>query len=56
MAPVTGVSTWPGAALKGPAIIAEDETSTIVGANFSEDRQPGYIILRAVNTTAITSC
>ena len=31
----------PGARIKGPAIIAEDETSTIVGANFgATDQQP----------------
>jgi N-methylhydantoinase A len=36
----------PGAALKGPAIIAEDETSTIVGANFkAKINSLGYIIL-----------
>jgi len=35
-----------GAALKGPAIIAEDETSTIVGANFrAKINSLGYIIL-----------
>ena len=36
----------PGATLKGPAIIAEDETSTIVGANFkAKINSLGYIIL-----------
>lgn len=36
----------PGAAIKGPAIIAEDETSTIVGANFTAAvNSLGYIIL-----------
>jgi N-methylhydantoinase A len=36
----------PGAALKGPAIIAEDETSTIVGANFkAKINSLGHIIL-----------
>ncbi|PZF77917.1 hydantoinase/oxoprolinase family protein [Aestuariivirga litoralis] len=36
----------PGAAIKGPAIIAEDETSTIVGANFTASvNSLGYIIL-----------
>ncbi|MCA3562244.1 MAG: hydantoinase/oxoprolinase family protein [Aestuariivirga sp.] len=36
----------PGAAIKGPAIIAEDETSTIVGANFSASvNSLGYIVL-----------
>lgn len=36
----------PGAAIKGPAIIAEDETSTIVGANFSAAvNSLGYIVL-----------
>jgi N-methylhydantoinase A len=36
----------PGAAFKGPAIIAEDETSTIVGANFkAKINSLGYIIL-----------
>ena len=36
----------PGATLKGPAIIAEDETSTIVGANFNAKiNSLGYIIL-----------
>jgi N-methylhydantoinase A len=36
----------PGARLKGPAIIAEDETSTIVGANFrARINGLGYIIL-----------
>jgi N-methylhydantoinase A len=36
----------PGSAIKGPAIIAEDETSTIVGANFTASiNSLGYIIL-----------
>jgi N-methylhydantoinase A len=36
----------PGAAFKGPAIIAEDETSTIVGANFRASiNSLGYIVL-----------
>ncbi len=36
----------PGATFKGPAIIAEDETSTIVGANFrAKINSLGYIIL-----------
>ena len=36
----------PGSAIKGPAIIAEDETSTIVGANFrAAINALGYIIL-----------
>ena len=36
----------PGAAVKGPAIIAEDETSTIVGANFTAAvNSLGYIVL-----------
>ncbi|MFN4140815.1 hydantoinase/oxoprolinase family protein [Aestuariivirga sp.] len=36
----------PGAAVKGPAIIAEDETSTIVGANFKASvNSLGYIVL-----------
>ena len=36
----------PGAALNGPAIVAEDETSTIVGANFkAKINSLGYIIL-----------
>ena len=36
----------PGAAIKGPAIIAEDETSTIVGANFKASvNSLGYIVL-----------
>ena len=35
-----------GATFKGPAIIAEDETSTIVGANFrAKINSLGYIIL-----------
>ncbi len=38
----------PGASFKGPAIIAEDETSTIVGANFkAKINSLGYIILEA---------
>ena len=36
----------PGASIKGPAIIAEDETSTIVGANFrARINGLGYIVL-----------
>ena len=36
----------PGAAIKGPAIIAEDETSTIVGANFKAGvNSLGYIVM-----------
>ncbi len=36
----------PGCAIKGPAIIAEDETSTIVGANFKASiNSLGYIVL-----------
>jgi N-methylhydantoinase A len=36
----------PGSAIKGPAIIAEDETSTIVGANFKASiNSLGYIFL-----------
>ena len=36
----------PGSAIKGPAIIAEDETSTIVGANFNATiNSLGYIVL-----------
>lgn len=36
----------PGASIKGPAIIAEDETSTIVGANFRASiNSLGYIVL-----------
>jgi N-methylhydantoinase A len=36
----------PGARIKGPAIIAEDETSTIVGANFRASvNSLGYIVL-----------
>jgi N-methylhydantoinase A len=36
----------PGARIKGPAIIAEDETSTIVGANFKASvNSLGYIVL-----------
>lgn len=39
----------PGAAFKGPAIIAEDETSTIVGANFSARiNSLGYVILESL--------
>ena len=39
----------PGASFKGPAIIAEDETSTIVGANFkAKINSLGYIILETV--------
>ena len=39
----------PGAAIKGPAIIAEDETSTIVGANFKASvNSLGYIVLERV--------
>jgi N-methylhydantoinase A len=39
----------PGANFKGPAIIAEDETSTIVGANFkARINSLGYIILERV--------
>ena len=39
----------PGAAIKGPAIIAEDETSTIVGANFTAAiNSLGYIVLERV--------
>lgn len=39
----------PGAALRGPAIIAEDETSTIVGVNFkAKINSLGYIILERV--------
>ena len=39
----------PGANFKGPAIIAEDETSTIVGANFkAKINSLGYIILESV--------
>ena len=38
-----------GSAIKGPAIIAEDETSTIVGANFKASiNSLGYIILERV--------
>ncbi|WP_373503747.1 hydantoinase/oxoprolinase family protein [Aestuariivirga sp.] len=38
-----------GAAIKGPAIIAEDETSTIVGANFTASvNSLGYIVLERV--------
>ena len=36
----------PGSTIKGPAIIAEDETSTIVGANFKASiNSLGYIVL-----------
>jgi N-methylhydantoinase A len=36
----------PGASIKGPAIIAEDETSTIVGANFRATvNSVGYIVM-----------
>lgn len=36
----------PGTAIKGPAIIAEDETSTIVGANFrARINTLGYIVM-----------
>ena len=36
----------PGCTIKGPAIIAEDETSTIVGANFTASiNSLGYIVL-----------
>lgn len=36
----------PGSAIKGPAIIAENETSTIVGANFKASvNSLGYIVL-----------
>ncbi len=36
----------PGSAIKGPAIIAEDETSTIVGANFRASINGlGYIVM-----------
>jgi N-methylhydantoinase A len=36
----------PGASIKGPAIIAEDETSTIVGARFSATiNSLGYIVM-----------
>ncbi|MGQ0486587.1 MAG: hydantoinase/oxoprolinase family protein [Hyphomicrobiales bacterium] len=39
----------PGAAIKGPAIIAEDETSTIVGANFhARIDSLGYIVMERV--------
>ena len=38
-----------GAAIKGPAIIAEDETSTIVGANFrAAINSLGYIVMERV--------
>ncbi|MCB1432444.1 MAG: hydantoinase/oxoprolinase family protein [Alphaproteobacteria bacterium] len=40
----------PGAAIKGPAIIAEDETSTIVGAHFKASiNSLGYIVLERVS-------
>jgi N-methylhydantoinase A len=48
---VTAAIYWrfdlkPGAAIKGPAIIAEDETSTIVGANFRATiNSLGYIVM-----------
>jgi N-methylhydantoinase A len=36
----------PGARVKGPCIIAEDETSTIVGANFTATiNSLGYIVM-----------
>jgi N-methylhydantoinase A len=36
----------PGSATKGPAIIAEDETSTVVGANFrARIDSLGYIVM-----------
>jgi N-methylhydantoinase A len=39
----------PGAAIRGPAVIAEDETSTIVGANFTAAiNSLGYIVLERV--------
>lgn len=39
----------PGAKVKGPAIIAEDETSTIVGANFTATiNSLGYIVMEKV--------
>ncbi len=39
----------PGAAIKGPAIIAEDETSTIVGSNFrARINGLGYIVLERI--------
>ncbi|HUR44149.1 MAG TPA: hydantoinase/oxoprolinase family protein [Aestuariivirga sp.] len=39
----------PGSAIKGPAIIAEDETSTIVGANFRASINVlGYIVMERV--------
>jgi N-methylhydantoinase A len=39
----------PGAAIRGPAVIAEDETSTIVGANFAAAiNSLGYIVLERV--------
>ena len=39
----------PGASLKGPAIIAEDETSTVVGAGFRATiNSLGYILLERV--------
>jgi N-methylhydantoinase A len=37
----------PGSAIDGPAIIAEDETSTVVGANFRAIINAlGYIVLK----------
>ena len=37
----------PGSVVEGPAIIAEDETSTVVGANFrAVINALGYIVLR----------
>jgi N-methylhydantoinase A len=39
----------PGASFKGPAIVAEDETSTIVGANFKGTiNSLGYIVLERI--------
>jgi len=39
----------PGASFKGPAIVAEDETSTIVGANFTGTiNSLGYIVLERI--------
>ena len=39
----------PGAKVKGPCIIAEDETSTIVGANFTATiNSLGYIVMEKV--------
>ncbi len=41
----------PGAVVKGPAIIAEDETSTIVGANFrARINSLGYIAMESVKS------